>query len=74
MPTVKVELTDGKIGILDLLVSTKLAPSKREARNLVSGKGIAVDDVIIEDANAQIEINGEIILRKGKKVFLKVVV
>ncbi len=74
MPTVKVELTDGKIGILDLLVNTKLAPSKREARNLVSGKGIAVDDVIIEDANAQIVINGEIILRKGKKVFLKVVV
>ncbi len=74
MPTVKVELTDGKIGILDLLVNTKLAPSKREARNLISGKGIAVDDVIIEDANAQIEINGEIILRKGKKVFLKVVV
>ena len=56
------------------MVNTKLAPSKREARNLVSGKGIAVDDVIIEDANAQIVINGEIILRKGKKVFLKVVV
>ena len=74
MPTAKVELTDGKIGILDLLVATKLAPSKREARNLVSGKGIAVDDVIIEDPNAQIEINSEVIVRKGKKVFLKVTV
>ncbi len=72
MPTAKVELTDGKIGILDLLVSTKLAPSKREARNLVSGKGIAIDDAVIEDPNAQIEINGEVIVRKGKKVFLKV--
>lgn len=72
MPTAKVELTDGKIGILDLLVSTKLAPSKREARNLVSGKGIAVNDVVIEDANAQIEIDGEVIVRKGRKVFLKV--
>ena len=73
MPTVSVELTDGKIGILDLLVATKLAPSKREARNLVSGKGITIDDVVIDDPTAQIEINGEIILRKGKKVFLKVV-
>ena len=72
MPAAKVELTDGKIGILDLLVNTKLAPSKREARNLVAGKGIAVNDVVIEDANAQIEINGEVIVRKGKKVFLKV--
>ncbi|MCH5204371.1 MAG: tyrosine--tRNA ligase [Oscillospiraceae bacterium] len=74
MPTKEVEAIDGKIGILDLLVNTGLAPSKREARNLIAGKGIAVDDNIIEDANAVIEINGEIILRKGKKVFLKVVV
>ena len=73
MPTATVELTDGKIGILDLLVNTKLAPSKREARNLVAGKGIYVDDVCIEDPNAQIEINGEVIVRKGKKSFLKVI-
>ena len=73
MPTAAVEAPDGKIGILDLLVNTKLAPSKREARNLISGKGIAVDDVIIEDPNAVIEIGEQIILRKGKKVFLKVV-
>ncbi|MCH5206515.1 MAG: tyrosine--tRNA ligase, partial [Oscillospiraceae bacterium] len=72
MPTMSVETADGKIGILDLLVNTKLAPSKREARNLISGKGISVDDVIIEDPNAQIEIGEQIILRKGKKVFLKV--
>ena len=72
MPTAAVELTDGKIGILDLLVSTKLAPSKREARNLVSSKGITVDDVVIDDPNAQIEISDHIILRKGKKSFIKV--
>ena len=73
MPTTKVELTDGKIGILDLLVAAKLAPSKREARNLIAGKGIAVDDVIIEDPNAQIEIKDAVIVRKGKKVFHKIV-
>ena len=72
MPTATVEAADGKIGILDLLVATKLAPSKREARNLVSGKGIAVDDQIIEDANEIVDLTNEIILRKGKKVFLKV--
>ncbi len=72
MPTAVVELTDGKIGIVDLLVNTKLAPSKREARNLINGKGVAVDDVIIEDPTAMIEINGSVILRKGKKTFVKV--
>ena len=72
MPTTTVETTDGTIGILDLLVATKLAPSKREARNLVAGKGISVDDKTVEDANAVIDLTNEIILRKGKKVFLKV--
>ena len=72
MPTATVEAADGTIGILDLLVATKLAPSKREARNLVAGKGISVDDKTIEDANAVIDLTNEIILRKGKKVFLKV--
>ena len=74
MPTTKVELTDGSIGILDLLVATKLAPSKREARNLIAGKGIAVDDVVIEDPTAQIAIESEVIIRKGKKVFHKATV
>ena len=73
MPTTKVELTDGAIGILDLLVATKLAPSKREARNLIAGKGIAVDDVVIEDPTAQIAIETEVIIRKGKKVFHKAI-
>lgn len=73
MPTTEVELTDGKIGVLDLLVATKLVNSKREARTLITGKGLAIDEVIIEDVNAQIEINPEVIIRKGKKVYHKAV-
>ncbi|MDY4588966.1 MAG: tyrosine--tRNA ligase [Oscillospiraceae bacterium] len=73
MPTTEVELVDGKIGVLDLLVATKLVNSKREARTLITGKGLAIDDVIIEDVNAQIEINPEVIIRKGKKVYHKAV-
>ncbi|MCI5667206.1 MAG: tyrosine--tRNA ligase [Oscillospiraceae bacterium] len=73
MPTTEVELVDGRIGVLDLLVATKLVNSKREARTLITGKGLAIDDVIIEDVNAQIEINPEVIIRKGKKVYHKAV-
>ena len=73
MPTTELELPEGKIGILDLMVSTKLVNSKREARTLIAGKGVAVNDVIVEDPNAEITIDGEVIIRKGKKVYHKVV-
>ena len=73
MPTTELELLEGKIGILDLMVAAKLVNSKREARTLIAGKGVAVNDVIVEDPNAEITIDGEVIIRKGKKVYHKVV-
>ena len=73
MPTTELELPEGKIGILDLMVANKLINSKREARTLIAGKGVAVNDVIVEDPNAEITIDGEVIIRKGKKVYHKVV-
>ena len=73
IPTTELELPEGKIGILDLMVSAKLVNSKREARTLIAGKGVAVNDVIVEDPNAEITIDGEVIIRKGKKVYHKVV-
>ena len=41
MPTTELELPEGKIGILDLMVAAKLVNSKREARTLIAGKGVA---------------------------------
>ena len=73
MPTTELELPEGKLGILDLMVAVKLVNSKREARTLIAGKGVAVNDVIVEDPNAEITIDGEVIIRKGKKVYHKVV-
>ncbi len=73
MPTTELELPEGKIGILDLMVAVKLVNSKREARTLIAGKGVAVNDIIVEDPNAEITIDGEVIIRKGKKVYHKVV-
>ncbi len=77
MPTDEIPadlFADNKIGILDLLVAAKLAPSKREARNLISGGGILVNDVKIADPNEQIDFaEGSVIVKKGKKVIHKVV-
>ena len=75
MPTDEIPaemFADNKIGILDLLTAAKLAPSKREARNLIAGGGIMVDDVKIDDPNAQIEITDFVIVKKGKKIIHKV--
>lgn len=80
MPTSKItsaDLTDGKIGLIDLLFLAKLVPSKAEARRLIKQNGIAVDDVKVTDEKAEITAdrfaeNGYIVIKKGKKVFHKV--
>ncbi|MBQ8612590.1 MAG: tyrosine--tRNA ligase, partial [Ruminiclostridium sp.] len=46
----------------------------REARQLISGGGILVNDVKIADPNEQIDFaEGSVIVKKGKKVIHKVV-
>ncbi len=69
--------TENNITILDLLVATKLAPSKSEARRLVMQGGILVNDSKVESIDtkfAKEEFNDTFIIKKGKKVFLKVTI
>lgn len=68
------ELTDGGIGILTLMVRCGLAPSNGEARRLVQQGGVAINDTKITDPKCVIYPEAETILRKGKKVFHKVIV
>ncbi|MCD8188310.1 MAG: tyrosine--tRNA ligase [Ruminococcus sp.] len=77
MPTTEIpsaEITDGAMGILNLLVKTGLTPSISEGRRLVQQGGISVNDKKITDPKAMINLSGETIIRKGKKVFHKVIV
>ena len=74
------DFTEKKIGILDLLVKTKLAPSKAEARRLVLQGGIAVDGGKVSEAGAALTLSdfakdGQkyVVVKKGKKVFHKVI-
>lgn len=53
--------------IADVLVGAGLATSKRDARTLIEGKGVSLDDVVVEDAAQVIQVHAPIILRKGKK-------
>ena len=77
MPTTELtadDLADGQIGLLNLLVKTKLCPSVSEARRLVQQGGITVNNEKISDPKTFLNIDGEIIIKKGKKIYHKVVV
>ena len=80
MPTVTLEasdFTDGKIGILTLMVKGGLAASNGEARRLVQQGGVSVDDEKITNATHTIELQkftDGVIVKKGKKVIIKFVV
>ena len=70
------DLTDGSIGILDLMVHCKLAPSKKEARRLVEQGGVEANGEKVAAATVSYtaaDFQGEgLMLKKGKKVFHKV--
>ena len=71
------DFTDGEIGVLDLMVKTKLAPSRAEGRRLIEQGGVAVDDVKVPSISAKLSLEKDFekkyeIIKKGKKVFHKV--
>lgn len=69
------DLTDGKIGLLDIMVKAGLAASKGEARRLVIQGGVSVNDEKMSDpqqAFSSDEIKDGMIIKKGKKVFHKI--
>ncbi|MBQ8727038.1 MAG: tyrosine--tRNA ligase [Oscillospiraceae bacterium] len=70
MPTV--EITEN-MSVADLLVTAGLAASKSEARRLIQGGGVSVDDRKIQDFAEIIEVSDFVILKKGKKSFTKIV-
>ncbi|MCR5649838.1 MAG: tyrosine--tRNA ligase [Lachnospiraceae bacterium] len=66
---------DGKADILTLVVSAGLAPTRSEARRLVTQGGITVDDEKISDvakSYTRDDIGSGIVIRKGKKGFKKI--
>lgn len=69
------ELTDGKMSIVKLLTGAGLAASNGEAKKLVKGGGVSVDGEKVSDVGAAFAIPAEgVVVRKGKKVYKKVVV
>ena len=77
MPTTTLTADDvdenKQIGILTLLVKAGLCPSNGEARRLVQQNGIAVNGEKFTDPKGMVDLSEQVIIKKGKKVFHKVV-
>lgn len=65
--------TGASVNILQLLAETKLAPSKSEARRLVEQGGVTVNNEKIADAKANLTLGGAMIVKVGKRKFLKII-
>ena len=72
IPSFELEMAES-VGVLDFLVSIKLFDSKSEARRMIEQGGIQIDGKKITDWKSIVEPADEILVQKGKKVFLRVI-
>ncbi len=62
------------VGIVDFLVQSDIVPSKSEARRAIEQGGIQLDGVKITDKDFMVSPAESIMIQKGKKTFLKVLI
>jgi len=81
MPTVELsaaDFADGDMDILALLVKTELAPSRSDARRAVEQGGVSVADEKVTDIKTAYNADSfgadGLVVKRGKKKFVKVVV
>ena len=73
----KDDFTDGKIAVNDILFKAGMTKSKGEGRRLIEQGGVSVNDKkvtsAVETVCADDFSDGSIIVKKGKKVFYKII-
>ena len=68
----EIEILEKQIPLLDLLVKTKLAGSKSEAKRLVLQNGIKINGKLQKDWKETVQIKRGLILQAGKRKFIKI--
>ncbi len=68
----QIGIKDKKLNILDLLVQTKLARSKSEAKRLVLQKGVKISGKIEENWNRTVQIKNGTVIQVGKRKFIRI--
>ena len=75
MPTTELsdeDFTDGVIGVLDMMIKAKLAPSRREGRTLIMQGGVLLNGEKVNDPNATVSkdaFSDGVVIKKGKKTY-----
>lgn len=77
MPSTKISRDDLGKSILDIMLLAKLIPSKGEGRRLVQQGGVSIDGNKVTDFNLAVTEDmfnsNELMIKKGKKVFHKII-
>ncbi len=69
LPVLNINAVDD-LSVVDVLVNSKVAESRSEAKRLIAQKGLEINDNIVEDVHLKPQ-KGEYNLRIGKRRFLK---
>ena len=70
----EINVGDNKeINILDLIILVDFAPSKAEARRLVTQGGVSIDGEKISDVQFKVSVIQGMILKVGKRKFIKLI-
>jgi len=71
VPEVKVK--SGTHALVDLLVQTKLATSKSEARRLIAQNGVKINGAVAKDGPVVVDKKNNLLLQVGKRKIVKLV-
>ena len=71
IPEIKVK--EKFLPLLDLLVKTKLASSKSEAKRLILQKGVKIDGALQKDWQKSVQIEKGMVIQVGKRRFAKLI-
>ncbi len=60
------------VSIVDLVLDAEFATSKSEARRLVRQKAVSINDEVISDEMAEVEVASGDVLRVGRRRFARI--
>ena len=79
VPTIEITEADKTAKIIDVLTANKVFSSKREARQMIAQGGLYLQDTAVTDPEAflaaeMFDVEGSLLVRKGKKKYFRLVV
>ena len=73
IPTIQLpKAYSSMVRIIELLETAKLVSSKSEAKRLTQQGGVEVDGKKITDPNESIEVKNDMIIRAGKRKYMRI--